>query len=141
MLRGKRQQSNVAGLLDGAGQTALMRGANAGETPRNNFAALGHELLQQPDIAVRNRVDLIGAELADLLAAEELAAAAGPTAGPRPAPRGPEPGPDELVELRARPKSRTILLGFLQASCFLFSFPFPAGAWCARGRLDWCRRR
>ena len=77
---GKRQQGDVARLLDGAGQAALVRGANAGQPPGNNLAALGHKLLQQPHVAVRNRVDLLGAELADLLAAEELAASAG-TAG------------------------------------------------------------
>ena len=37
--------------------------------------------LQQAHVAVGNRVDLLGAELADLLAAEELAAAAGSAAG------------------------------------------------------------
>ena len=73
---GKRQQGDVAGLLDGAGQAALVRGANAGEPPGHNLAALGHKPLQQANIAVRDGVDLLGAELADLLAAEELAAAA-----------------------------------------------------------------
>jgi hypothetical protein len=75
--RGKRQQGDIPGLLNRAGKAALMRGANAGEPPRNNLAALGHKALQQADIAVRDRVDLLRAELADLLAAEELAAAAG----------------------------------------------------------------
>jgi hypothetical protein len=80
--RGEGQQSDVAGLLDGASQTALMGGANAGETPGHDLAALGHEALQQADIAIRNRVDLLGAELADLLAAKELAATARTTGGP-----------------------------------------------------------
>jgi len=80
--RGEGQQGDVAGLLDGAGQAALVRGANAGQAPGHDLAALGHEALQQADIAVRDRVDLLGAELADLLAAEELAAAAGATGGP-----------------------------------------------------------
>jgi hypothetical protein len=74
---GKRQQGDIPGLLDGAGQTALVRGANASETPGHNLAALSHKALQQADIAVGNRIDLLGAELADLLAAEELAASAG----------------------------------------------------------------
>src|SRR5580698_9572745 len=73
--RGERKQGDVAGLLDGAGQAALVRGANAGEPPGHDLAALGHKLLQQPHIAVRNRIDLLGTELADFLAAEELAAA------------------------------------------------------------------
>jgi hypothetical protein len=78
----ERQQGDIPGLLDGASQTALVRGANAGEPPRDNLAALGNEALQQTDIAVRDRVDLLGAELADLLTAEEFSAAAGSTRGP-----------------------------------------------------------
>jgi hypothetical protein len=78
----KRQQGDISGLLDGAGQAALVRGANAGEPPGNDLAALGYKSLQQPDIAVRDRIDLLGAELADLLAAEKLSAAAGSTGGP-----------------------------------------------------------
>jgi hypothetical protein len=77
--RGKRQQGDIPGLLDGAGQTALVRGAYAGEPPGHDLAALGHKPLQQTDIAVGNSIDLLGAELADLLAAEELSAAAGST--------------------------------------------------------------
>jgi hypothetical protein len=73
---GKRQQRDVPGLLDGAGQTALVLGANAGKTPGHNLAALRHKALQQTDIAIRNGVDLLSAELANLLAAEKLAAAA-----------------------------------------------------------------
>jgi hypothetical protein len=76
---GKRQQGDVPGLLDGAGQAALVRGAYAGEPPGHDLAALSHKSLQQPDIAVGDRIDLFGAELADLLAAEELSAAAGST--------------------------------------------------------------
>jgi hypothetical protein len=74
---GKRQQGDVPGLLDGAGQTALMGGANAGEPPRHNLSALGHKPLQQPDVAVGDCIDLLSAKLADLLAAEELSATAG----------------------------------------------------------------
>ena len=79
---GKRQQGDVPGLLDGAGQAALVRGANAGKPPGHDLAALGHKALQQPHIAVRNRIDLLGAELAHLLAAEKLAAAAGAAGRP-----------------------------------------------------------
>jgi hypothetical protein len=74
---GKRQQRDVARLLDGTGEAALVCSANAGEPPRHNLAALGHELLQQPHIAVRDGVDLVGAELAHFLAAKEFATAAG----------------------------------------------------------------
>jgi hypothetical protein len=78
--RGEWQQGDVPGLLDGASETALVRGANAGKPPRNDLSALSHKALQQANIAVRDGVNLLGAELADLLAAEELSAAAG-TAG------------------------------------------------------------
>jgi hypothetical protein len=81
--RGKRQQSDVPSLFDGAGQTALVRGANAGEPPRHDLSALGHKPLQQPDVAVGDRIDLLGAKLANLLAAEEFSAAARAT-GRRP---------------------------------------------------------
>ena len=37
---GKRQQGDVPGLLDGAGQTALVRGANTREPTRYDLAAL-----------------------------------------------------------------------------------------------------
>ena len=67
---GKRQQGDIPGLLDGAGQAALVRGANAGEPTGHDLAALGHKSLQQPYVAIRNRVNFFGAELADLLAAE-----------------------------------------------------------------------
>ena len=79
--RRKRQQGDIPGLLDGAGKAALVLGADAGEPPGHDLAALGDKALKQPDIAVGDRVDLIGAELADLLAAEELAASAGTAAG------------------------------------------------------------
>ena len=73
------QQRDVASLLDGAGETALVRGANTGQTPRHNLAALGDKLLQEPDVAVWNGVDLLSTELAHLLAAEKLSAASGTT--------------------------------------------------------------
>jgi hypothetical protein len=88
VLRGKRQQSDVASLLDGAGEPALMRGAHSGQAPGHDLAALSNELLQQAHIAVGNRVDLLGAELADFFAPEELAAAAGTACGARPARAG-----------------------------------------------------
>ena len=52
-----------------------MTGADTGQAARNDLAALGDEALQQPHIAVANGVNLLGAELADLLAAEELPSA------------------------------------------------------------------
>jgi hypothetical protein len=41
----ERQQSDIAGLLDGTRETALVRGADAGQTARHNLAALGDKLL------------------------------------------------------------------------------------------------
>jgi hypothetical protein len=79
--RGKRQQGDIPGLLDGAGESALMCGANAGEPPGHDLAAFGHKSLQQPYVAVGNRVNLLGTELADLLAAEELSPSAGAAGG------------------------------------------------------------
>ena len=79
---GERQQGDVPSLLDGTGQAALVRGTNAGEPPRHDLAAFRYKPLQEPDIAVRDRVDLLGTELADLFAAEELAAAARSAGGP-----------------------------------------------------------
>jgi hypothetical protein len=74
--RGKWQQSDVTRLLDGAREAALVCGANTGQTPRHNLAALGHELLQEPHVTIGNGINLLGAELADLFAAKELAATA-----------------------------------------------------------------
>jgi len=108
---GEGQQGDVPGLLDGAGQAALVRGANAREPAGHNLAALSHKPLQQPNIAVRDRVDLLGAELANLLAAEELATTAGSALRLPPGPpcglppergAGPEPepasGPDDACD-------------------------------------------
>jgi hypothetical protein len=82
MTRGEGQQSDVPGLLDGAGQATLVLGANAGEPARHNLASLGYKPLQQTHIAVRDCVNLLGAELANLLAAEEFSAAAGSAGWP-----------------------------------------------------------
>jgi hypothetical protein len=77
----KRQQSDIARLLDSPGQPALMGGADAGEAPGHYLAPLGDKLLQQANIAIVDGVDLFDTELANLLAAKELASAAGAAAG------------------------------------------------------------
>lgn len=69
----ERQQRDVASLLDGARDLALMRGANPGEAARNDLAAFRYEPLQQAHVAIRDFVDFLDAELADFSAAEELA--------------------------------------------------------------------
>jgi hypothetical protein len=77
--RRKGQQSDIASLLDGTRQSALMGGADAGKTARHNLAPLRYKLLQQANVAIVDRIDLLDAEFANLLAAEELAS---PTARP-----------------------------------------------------------
>jgi hypothetical protein len=77
----KRQQSDVARLLDGTRQPTLMGGADAGEAPGHYLAPLGDKLLQQPYIAIVDGIDFLDTELANLLAAKELASAAAGAAG------------------------------------------------------------
>jgi hypothetical protein len=75
------QQGDVPGLLDCTGQTTLVRGAHARQTARHNLSTLGHKPLQQANIAIGNRINLLGAKLAYLLTPEELAASARSAAG------------------------------------------------------------
>ncbi len=93
---GEGEQGDVARLLDGERKATLVAGADAGEAARDDLAALGDEALEQADVAVADGVDLFGAELADLFAAEELAsarAAAGTACGTgTAAPPGPPAG-------------------------------------------------
>ncbi len=77
MACGEWEQGDIASLLDGAGQTALVRGADSSKPPGNDLAALGNEALQKTDVPIWDGVDFFRAELADLFAAEELASAAG----------------------------------------------------------------
>src|SRR5579859_1289233 len=71
-LRGERQQRDVAGLLDGVGQTALARSTDAGDAARHDLAALGDEAVQHLDVFVIDVVDLLDAEAAHFLAPEIL---------------------------------------------------------------------
>ena len=77
--RGEGEQGDVARLLDGQAETALVTGADPGEAAGNDLAALCDEALKETDVAVGDSVDLLCAELADLLAAEELATAGAAT--------------------------------------------------------------
>jgi hypothetical protein len=77
----KRQQSDVARLLDGSRQPPLMGGADAGEAPGYYLAPLSDKLLQQAYIAIVDGVDLFDTKFANLLAAKELASAAAGAAG------------------------------------------------------------
>ncbi len=71
----KRQQGDVARLLDGIGQAALMRRAYAGQAARHDLAGFRYKLRKQPHILVVDTVDLLDAELANLLAPEEFPSA------------------------------------------------------------------
>src|SRR6516162_1054377 len=70
---GKRQQGDIACLLDGQGQPALMRRANASQAPRHDLAAFRHKLPQRAVVLVVDKVDLLDTELADFLASKILA--------------------------------------------------------------------
>ena len=78
---GEGQQSNIARLLDGTREPPLMGGADAGKAPGYYLAPLGNKLLQQAYIAIVDGIDLLDTELANLLAAKELASAAAGAAG------------------------------------------------------------
>src|SRR5260370_4394591 len=71
--RSEGQQRDVTRLFDGQAEAALMPCAHTSQATRNDLAALRDKTLQQADVAVGDRVALLGAELADLLAPEELA--------------------------------------------------------------------
>ena len=78
---GKRQQSDVAGALDGHAEPALMTRADSGHAARQNLAALLHELGKNVGALVVDQIDLFDTELADFLFAEKLALAARPSSG------------------------------------------------------------
>src|SRR5262249_1414527 len=71
---GKRQQSDVACLLDCGGKPPLMRCAHACQSAGNDLSALGDELRKQAHVFVVDCFDLLDAEFANLLATEELPA-------------------------------------------------------------------
>jgi hypothetical protein len=54
-----------------------VRGTHTSQAAGNNLASLGDKLLQQAYVAVVDRIDLLHAELADLLAPEELPSTTG----------------------------------------------------------------
>jgi hypothetical protein len=77
----ERQQSDVAGLLDGTRQPTLMGRADPGKAAGNYLASLRDKLLQQANIAIVDGIDFLDTEFANLLAAKELASAAARAAG------------------------------------------------------------
>src|SRR4051812_13079949 len=70
--RSKRQERDVARLLDGIAQPVLVRSADARNAPGHDFAALGDKAAQHPHIFVVDIVDLLDAEAATLLPPEIL---------------------------------------------------------------------
>src|SRR5450755_4386725 len=72
----KRQQRDIARLLDGCRQTVLMRRAHAGQAPRHDFAALGDELPEHAVVLVVDVLDLLDAEFTNFLTPEKLASTA-----------------------------------------------------------------
>ena len=72
----ERQQSNVAGTLDGHTEPTLVTRANAGHAARKNLAALLHELRKNVGALVVDQVHFLDTKLADFLFAEELPLAA-----------------------------------------------------------------
>jgi len=72
----ERQQSNVAGALNGDAEPPLVTCANAGHATRKNFAALLHKLGKNVGTLVVDQVHFLDAELADFFLAEKLPLAA-----------------------------------------------------------------
>src|SRR5579871_3548163 len=71
----KRQQGDVARLLDCRCEPVLVRCAHAGQAARHDLAALRDKLAEHPVVLVVDVFDSLDAELADLLAPEEFASA------------------------------------------------------------------
>src|SRR3954470_20819403 len=71
LVRGERDQRQMARPLDGLLQGALVVGTGTRNPPRQDLRALGNELLEQLDVFVVDVVDLVGAELTDLPPPEE----------------------------------------------------------------------
>src|SRR5713226_2000894 len=71
----KRQKRDIARLFDCSGKATLVRRAHSSQAPRHDLTALGDELRQQTHVFVVDRLNLLHAKFADLLAAEILAAA------------------------------------------------------------------
>jgi len=77
----ERQQSDIAGALDGYTEPTLVTSANAGHAAGKNLAAFLHELGKDVGAFVVDQVHLLDTELADFLFAEELPLAAARSAG------------------------------------------------------------
>src|ERR1700709_750883 len=71
LVRGERDERQVACPLDRLLQGALMVGAGPRDPPRQDLGALRDELLEELDVLVIDVIDLVGAELTDLAPAEE----------------------------------------------------------------------
>src|SRR5438876_39013 len=65
LLRGEREQGDFAGALDGVRQDALVRGARARGTARQDLAAFRDELPQPGRVLVIDVLDFFHAEVTD----------------------------------------------------------------------------
>jgi hypothetical protein len=72
----ERQQSDIAGALDGYAEPALVARANSSHTARQNLAAFLDELRKNVGALVVDEVHLLDTKLADFLFTEILALAA-----------------------------------------------------------------
>src|SRR5580700_8146640 len=73
-LRHVRQQRQLARALDGTRHLALMPAAGAGDPPRADLAALGHEAPERRQVLVVDPIDLVAAVWAGLTAPGSRAA-------------------------------------------------------------------
>src|SRR6266478_5827213 len=118
---------------DVAGEPALVRSANSGQTAGNYLPALGDELGEQTNILVVDALDLLDTELADLLAPEILASAFAPataartTAGTGTTRARAVP---VAVTFRGRGRGRRLRGG---AGCFGFFSHDAPSLWCGAG--------
>src|SRR5687767_4288469 len=76
LLRGVRNQRQLARAHQRGAQLALVLRTGARDTPRQDLRPLRHERHQELDVLVVDVVDLVRAELADLAAAEHRTALA-----------------------------------------------------------------
>ena len=81
VLSRERQQSHVAGPLQGDGQHALVAGAGAGLAARLDLAAVGNVAAQLARVLVVDLVNLVDAERTDAPAAESATTATGTAPG------------------------------------------------------------
>src|SRR5262245_4073164 len=96
----------MTGPLDGSHEAALVHGARAGDSARQDLAPLRDEALQQPDVLVVDDLHLLIAELAELAATEEVLLLESRSLGAAP-PAGPAARALMSLAHHSRPTSRS----------------------------------